>query len=459
MNLKPYPKYKDSAVPWLRQIPDHWEIHRHGQLFREIVDIHHPDLELLSMTITHGIVKQSATGRKTRASEDKNQYKRIGIGDIGYNLMNCFSGAIGVSNYEGILSPAYAVCRPRQPLETWYYHYLFRTPIYKEVFNSYSYGIMFERNRLYFERFKLIRSPLPPKDEQIKIVKFLRFKSAQISRFIRAKRRIIKLLKEQKQAIINQVVTRGLDPNVKLKPSGVEWLGEIPEHWYMKRLKFVSKINNGQVDPKSEHYRNYILIAPNHIESATGKILYYQTASEQGAISGKYFVKSGQIIYSKIRPNLKKVCIAKQDCLCSADMYPITVNDKEILPEYFLLLLLSNPFTKYVIDCSMRVAMPKVNRNSLENCWLWYPSIEEQYNLLDILEKKIKPYDKAIERAKREIALMQEYRARLIADVVTGKVDVRDIEVPDVADEELVIEDQDELEDAEESIEEAEDEE
>jgi type I restriction enzyme S subunit len=270
-------------------------------------------------------------------------------------------------------------------------------------------------------------------------------------RAVRAKQKLIALLNEQKQAIIHQAVTRGLDPHVRLKPSGVEWLGDVPAHWEIKRFKFLAKIARGQVDPREPQYRGKILVAPNHIQSGTGRITHQETAEEQGADSGKYVVRKGQIIYSKIRPNLRKVAIATVDCLCSADMYPIAVRETELRRAYFLLLLLSEPFTRYAVDCSLRVAMPKVNREALGDCWFWYPSLEEQEAILRFVEHASGPSDVVIIRAQHEISLLREYRTRLIADVVRGKLDVRtaaarlpdEVEEPELLDEAEALEEGD----------------
>jgi len=249
---------------------------------------------------------------------------------------------------------------------------------------------------------------------------------------IRAKRRQIELLNEQKQVIINWAVTRGLNPNTPLKQSGIYWLDEIPAHWNLRKLKCLVDITSGQVDPRVEPYRRQVLVAPNHVESGTGRITYEETAADQGADSGKYLVQEGQIIYSKIRPNLRKAAVALRDCLCSADMYPLSPNELELRTEFLLTLLLSDPFTRYALDCSMRVAMPKINRDALRQCWLWYPSLSEQDEILRALSTEIAPLDTLVYAARRQIDLFREYRTRLIADVVTGKLDVRGVELPDL---------------------------
>jgi len=428
-DLRPYPEYKDSGTVWVGTIPSHWDCLPHRAVFREIKEQGRVDEPLLSVTISKGIIPQSdllaGSSKKDSSNLDKSKYKLVTPGDIAYNKMRAWQGAIGSSHHRGIVSPAYIVVRPRASQNPDYFHFLFRTPRFATEAERWSYGITSDQWSLRPEHFKMIYCCVPPRDEQDAIVAFLRAFDGRVRRFIQNRRRLIAVLNEQKQAIINRAVTRGLDPNVRLKPSGIEWLGDIPEHWKLKRFKFVARIGSGQVDPKADPYPDYVLIAPEHIKKGAGEILREETANAQGAISGKYLVKSGEVVYSKIRPALQKAVIAPCDCLCSADMYPLSPKRGEMVADYLLLLLLSLPFTRYVVDCSMRVAMPKVNRDALGNAWLWYPEIEVQNRILRWLSDKVEPILTAVKRAEHEIDLIREYRTRRIADVVTGKVDVR----------------------------------
>ena len=428
--LKPYSEYKDSGLPWLGRVPGHWDVLPHRASFEEIKEREHPNEQMLSVTITRGIIKQrdllTGSSKKDGSRQDKSAYKLVCPGDIAYNKMRAWQGAIGASDLRGIISPAYVVQRLRGAHNPRYFHHLFRTPGFAKEAESWSYGITSDMWSLRPEHFKAIYSTLPPIDEQATIVRFLDHATHRLDKAIRAKRKIIALLNEQKQAIIHHAVTRGLDPDVPLKDSGIPWLGQIPTHWELRRFKFLASINNGQVDPKKATFKNLPLIAPNHIKSGTGVLLFQQTADEQGADSGKFLVHPGQVIYSKIRPNLRKATIAPVECLCSADMYPITVKADLLSAEYLLVLLLSQPFTKFAVDCSMRVAMPKINREALANCLLWLPLLDEQSKILEFIRRESAPFESANLRLEREIELLREYRTRLIADVVTGKLDVRE---------------------------------
>lgn len=169
--LDPTVPLKPSGIPWLSDIPKHWEILRCGNLFSEVVDTGHSTAQLLSIDRFKGVMLQSDTGRRTRASEDRSSYKRVRPGQLAYNLMNAFMGALGFSTLDGIVSPAYAVAQPRRIIEPLYFHHLLRTTAYTGEFNRQSYGIMYERHRLYFERFRLVPALVPPLEEQRQIAR------------------------------------------------------------------------------------------------------------------------------------------------------------------------------------------------------------------------------------------------------------------------------------------------
>lgn len=460
MHLRSYPEYKESGVPWLGLVPKEWGIHLNGNIFSEVVDTNHPDLELLSMTITKGVVKQSSTGRKIRASEDRSNYKKIKEGDIGYNLMNAFFGGIGESRFEGILSPAYAVCRPRIGISARYYHYLFRTPIYMGVFNSFSYGIMFERNRLYFERFKIIASPVPSLSEQNQIARYLDWKTVQIAKFIKDKKRMIELLQEQKQVIINDAVTGKIDvttgkPYPKYKDSGVEWLGQVPKDWNVSRIKQNAKILRGKFShrPRNDprfYNGNYPFIQTGDIARA-GKYVtgFKQTLNENGLGVSKIFPK-GTLLMT-IAANIGDVAILDFDA-CFPDSIVGFVPDLNLNLD-FLYYLFTTMKQELLKDAPVNT-QGNLNIERIGVMRIPLPSIKEQISIIESIQSKTATLALVISRTEREIALMHEYRDRLIADVVTGKLDVRGIAVPEVL-EELSADDADEDPDEIENEEEA----
>ncbi len=220
-----------------------------------------------------------------------------------------------------------------------------------------------------------------------------------------------------------EVRPRRFRPYAEYKDSGVEWLGEIPAHWEVKKWRYCCRVAEGQVAPNDEQFRARILIAPNHIESGTGRILHTETADEQAAISGKYLVGPGDIIYSKIRPALNKACISTGGWLCSADMYPVSITESRLQTWFLLYFMLSAPFVQLMVDQSMRVAMPKVNRDKLAACPLLVPDPAEQFAIADFLHRETARIDELVAKKERLIELLQEKRTALITRTVTRGLD------------------------------------
>ncbi len=437
--LKPYPEYKECGLAWLGRMPNHWSAKRlrHAcEMLVSNVDKHSKSGELPVRLCNYvDVYKNERIHPRLRfmratASKDEVQRFRVRNGDVLITKDSEEWNDIGVPSLVEYEAPDFvcgyhlAILRPRAKFAVGgYVLRALQCPQIAAQFHVEAHGVT--RYGLSHGAIRSVSIPAPPLDEQAAIVRFLDHANGRIERAIRAKKKLIALLNEQKQAIIHRAVTRGLDPAVRLKPSGIPWLGDIPKRWSLKRFKFLALINSGQVDPRKPAYRNLVLIAPNHIQSGSGRLLKQETADEQGADSGKYLVSRGQIIYCKIRPNLRKATIAPCDCLCSADMYPMTPKTEQLSHDYLLLLLLSQPFTKFAVDASMRVAMPKVNREALANCLMWFPEGDEQNQILSFVARESDPFNAAIARTEREIGLLREYRTRLIADVVTGKLDVR----------------------------------
>jgi len=206
------------------------------------------------------------------------------------------------------------------------------------------------------------------------------------------------------------------------KDSGIEWLDTIPTEWEMRRIKEIFSIAEGQVNPLVEPYKSMILIAPNHIEKNTGKIIYTEISSEQGAISGKYYVHSGELIYSKIRPALNKICKIDFDCLCSADMYPLKVNNQSN-NSYYMQVFLCIDFVNYVSADSSRVAMPKVNRDSLRLYRFPFPPLKTQQKIAIYLDKQTQKIDKEINLLEQKIEKYKELKQTLINETVLRGLD------------------------------------
>ena len=253
--LRPYPHSKDSGVMWLGRVPEHWDVLPHRALFHEINERGHAAEQMLSVTISQGIIRQKAllevNSKKDSSNENKAAYKLVCPDDIAYNKMRAWQGAVGVSEFRGIVSPAYIVMRLRENYNSRYFHFLFRLPSFAKEAERWSYGITSDQWSLRSEDFKQIYSCVPPHEEQDAIVRFLTIQDSRFTRLIQVKRRMIELLNEQKSAVIKHVIMHGLTPNVPLKPSGVPWLGNIPNHWKVWQINRFARVGNGSTPSRA----------------------------------------------------------------------------------------------------------------------------------------------------------------------------------------------------------------
>ena len=247
--LQTYPAYKSSCVEWLGDVPAHWEVRRIKTLFRELDERSgNGHGELLSLSRSKGLVPHGEASNRIASVDDLSNYKVCHPGALVMNRMQAWSGMFAVASQVGLISPDYCVFEAVDSCEVKYFEHLFKTPLVVGQFAQKSKGVGSGFNRLYTDDFGSVPIAAPPLPEQRAIVRYLDYIDRHVRRYVTAKRRLIALLEEEKQAIVNRAVTRGLDPNVRLKPSGVEWLGDVPEHWEVWRLKSLAAIGTGGRD-------------------------------------------------------------------------------------------------------------------------------------------------------------------------------------------------------------------
>ena len=236
--LKPYPEMRPSALPWLGDVPAQWDVRRNGRLFDMRREVGFPDLPVLEVSIRNGVrVRDFDGGGRKQEMGDRSKYQRVARGDIAYNMMRMWQGAVGVVPADGLVSPAYVVARPFPEIDAAYYAYLFRTAGYMREVDVFSRGIVPDRNRLYWESFKQIPSIYPSLDEQRMIVRFLDWHGTKTAKLIRLKRKLIASLEEKKLVTTYRHITRGTGTNATLAPSGVSWLGEVRKEWKVTALR------------------------------------------------------------------------------------------------------------------------------------------------------------------------------------------------------------------------------
>jgi type I restriction enzyme S subunit len=247
--MKPYPKYKDSGEQWLGQIPDHWEMRKSKYIWQELNSVSETGKEqLLSVSQYDGVKPASENSR----SESCKGYKIVAKDNLVINIMLAWLGGLGVSGYEGIVSPAYCVYRPIIDVNTRFLHYLYKTPMYLAEFARHSTGVVPSRWRMYTDDFGQVITLLPPLAEQEAMVAYLDEQTGKIDAAIEREQKMIDLLEERKQIIIQQAVTKGLNTNAKMKDSGIEWIGEMPEHWDKYKVKHLFKVSRGRVISREE---------------------------------------------------------------------------------------------------------------------------------------------------------------------------------------------------------------
>ena len=431
-----YPTYKPSGAAWLGDVPAHWQVLPARAVFTDVNEQDHPDEQMLSVTIAEGVIRQQEllrdTSKKDSSRLDKSAYKLVRPGDMAYNKMRAWQGAIGVSAYQGIVSPAYVVQRPRHGADPTYCHQLFRTPAFATEAERWSYGIVSDMWSLRPEHFKMIRCCLPPLDEQRAIVRYLDHVDQRIRRYVDAKRKLISLLEEEKQAVVNQAVTRGLDPNVRLKPSGVEWLGDVPTHWELVQLGRIGRFSKGGGGTKEDQvdeglpcirYGNIYMDHKYHIERSRSYISR-ERSSNYTAIryADILFAGSGETIEDIGK---SAVNLIGREAFCGGDVIlfrpSVEVNAR---------------FMGYATDCHQStfqkscmgrgITIMHIYSSELKCLYLALPPLSGQTAIAEYLDRATADIDSAIARARRQIALVEEYRSRLIADVVTGKLDVRE---------------------------------
>jgi type I restriction enzyme S subunit len=428
VKLQKYSAYKDSGVEWLGEIPEHWEITRVKNIFRLVVEPapKNNDFELLSVYTEIGVKPRKELEERGNKASSTDGYWFVKKGDIVVNKLLAWMGAIGVSNYDGVTSPAYDILRAKVQLESNFYHYLFRNEACVSELKKHSRGIMDMRLRLYFDKFGDVMIPFPAFSEQQKIVSFLDRKTAQIESATAIKQKQIELLKERRQILIHRTVTRGLNPKVKLKDSGVEWIGEIPEHWEVKKVTHLfDKIGSGTT-PTSGDLKYY-----------DGKYNFLQT----GDLNDGKIIQTNRTLKEKAFNDFSSLKIYPKKSLVMA-MYGATIGKLgileiesatnqaccvfckpiNILVDYFFYILLA--FRLEIVSFGYGGGQPNISQDLIKSLRFPIPPEFEQTEIMEYIEKSTTKISIAINLKEKEIEKLKEYKSVLINEAVSGKVKI-----------------------------------
>ena len=421
--MKRYESYKDSGVYYLPLLPSKWEIKKAKFLFREEKRLPRINDEIITC-FRDGQV----TLRKNRRTEGfTNSLKEIGYkgirkGDLVIHNMDAFAGAIGVSDSDGKGTPVYSICTTLSDnISPYYYCYFLRYLAKCDFIKSLSKGIRERSTDFRFNDFKELILPVPSIYEQNKIVEYIDSVTSKIDEAISQQQKMIDLLNERKQIIIQNAVTKGLDPNAKMKDSGVEWIGEIPEDWEVKRFRFLFKEKNE---------RNTLIKERKQLQFKMGNIVLKDrqdlTNEMINVISNYNIVKPGHIVLNGLNLNYdfvsQRIALVKErGIITSAYICIESINDINTSYYCYFMKAMDSKKLFHGMGSGIRLTL---SYDNLKNLFFPYPSINDQIEIVKYLDSVSSKIDSSISQCNKMISLLQERKQIIINDVVTGKVKV-----------------------------------
>ena len=427
--LDPYPASNPSAAEWLGNVPSHWALARLKSCAADVADLTSQRKQNDAYVALEHV--ESWTGRIIEPDDEvifESQVKRFQARDILFGKLRPYLAKVTQPQRGGMCVGEFLVLRPRKGIiAPSFLERLMRSKPMIELVDASTFGAKMPRANWQFVGNVAI--PLPPLDEQAAIVRYLDHTDETINRYISAKERLIALMREQRQAVIHQAVTRGLDPDVKLKDSGVEWLGEVPEHWEVRRIKSLTAVKRG-ASPRpiddSKYFSNNGEYAWVRIADVTASNHFLETTTQKLSKLGQSLSVQLQpgALFMSIAGSVGKPMITKIKC-CIHDgfvYFPSLVSEQAFM---YQILSTSSPF----VGLGKFATQLNLNTDTVGGIHVPYPPISERRQITAFLEDSSAKFDKAISQAHHQIDLMNEYRTRLIADVVTGQLDVRDAAV------------------------------
>lgn len=435
--LRPYPEYKDSGVDWIGQVPKHWGVMPGRACYFEKNESNTGLKEKTVLSLSYGkIVVKPAEKLHGLVPESFETYQIVDPGDIiirPTDLQNDWNSLrFGISHNRGIITSAYLCFRTKEIIDRNYGHLLLHTYDLNKIFYGLGSGL---RQNLDWKDFKYLPCLVPPLNEQAAIVRYHKQSEQQILRLISDKRRFIDLLNEQKQAIISHAVTWGIDPNIRLKPSGIEWLGDVPEHWEIRKISHLFKRIGSGTTPdtsKREYYGGDIKWVNTGDLNDSILTDCQKTVTKKAVedFSVLYVYPKGSLIIALYGATIGKTCITNFDACTNQACCVLSKSDKEINIKYVMNWFIA--FRPQLIGMSYGGGQPNISQNMIRSLHVPIPPIVEQNEIVTNVDEQCKLMELTIERTKREIDLIHEYRTRLISEIITGKVDVRSIEIPEV---------------------------
>ena len=396
-------QYKDSGIEWIGRIPVEWNIERLKSLFVERNERDCKGKTLLSVSQYYGIRPKSETDlADSHIAVSYDDYKVVYKGDFVMNIMLAWNGSYAVSDYDGMVSPAYCVFKFRKDYSKKYYHYLLRTDGYPSAFKTLSRGVIDSRLRLYPEQFYTFPVVAPSIREQQRIAEYLDEKCVEIDALIALQEQMIAQLTDYKLSVIIEAVTKGLNSDVQLTPSGIDWIGNVPNGWKVAKAKFFVEINNGS-DPKEE-----------------GNIPVYGSGASSFKTCGEY--KEGPTVLIGRKGATLHIPHYIEGKYWNVDTAFDVKIKKEMILRYYYYLAICFDYKYYI----SQTTLPGMAQSSYYNMQIPVPPLAEQRTIADYLDTKCGEIDKLIETKRQKIETLKEYKKSVIYEAVTGKTDLRD---------------------------------
>ena len=431
MVAKLHTNFRNIGLPWLPEVPGQWDVQRGKDIF-DAIDVRSQAgaEELLTVSSNHGVIPRNSANVTMFQAETYEGYKLCWPGDLVINSLWAWSRGLAVSNYHGIISSAYGVYRTKNGVryDPRFVNYMVRSTPFQWELQTRSKGIWISRLQLTDEAFFAIPFPVPPPAEQTAIVRFLDHADEQIQRYIAAKERLIALLEEQRQALVHQAVTRGLDPSVRLKDSGVEWLGDVPEHWEVGPLKRAFGSMDYGISESASHSGAIPLLTMGNLRD--GQVIVPHEGGVD-SVDPYLLLREGDLLFNRTnsRELVGKVGLfTGHDSPTTFASYLVRMRpNSNHEPEYLNMVLNDTSF----ISSARRESVPSLHQSNLNptrygRLHIALPPKEEQSVILRVLQEETVTLRNSVARTRRQIDLMNEYRTRLTADVVTGQLDVRE---------------------------------
>lgn len=427
---QPYPSYKNIDAGWLREIPSQWKLVKFKYLFdirkRIVGELGH---DVLSIT-QKGIKIKDIDSGEGQVASDYTKYQLVKVGDFAMNHMDLLTGFVDISKFEGVTSPDYRVftLKEKACLDK-FCLYLLQMGYIDKIFYPLGQGAAHVgRWRLPADEFLNFKAPIPSYEEQVKIVKFLDKELSHIDTLIEEKQNFISLLEEKRQALISHVVTKGLDKNVKMKDSGVKWIGEIPTSWITLSIKYLSSCNDEALPDSTPSDYPILYVDIGSVSKIKGIQKKQHMTFGESPSRARRLVRDGDVIISTVRTYLEAVApiVSPEHNLVVSTGFAV-IRPRSVNPRYLQYFLRSSQFMNQVAVNSTGVSYPAINSSSLINLKIAFPVNEEQQQeIVEYLDLNLNRYAELESEVSQSINLLKEHRSALISAVVTGKIDVRE---------------------------------